>query len=107
MSIDHLNVEELKALPDDEPVTILNLMCFRERSLHGNGRNDASGIAGLVRFEEALGMISPESWTSTASRPLPSQLQSPKLLRKSEGSEPCGARRQRCSLRDSIPWCSG
>ena len=36
--IDHLNEQALKALPDDGPVTMLNLMRFRERSLDGNGR---------------------------------------------------------------------
>jgi len=36
--IDHLNEQALKALPDEGPVTMLNLMRFRERSLDGNGR---------------------------------------------------------------------
>ena len=31
MTIDHLNVDDLKARPDDGPVTMLNLMRFRER----------------------------------------------------------------------------
>ena len=35
--IDSLNEQALKALPDDGPVTMLNLMRFRERSLDGNG----------------------------------------------------------------------
>jgi uncharacterized protein (DUF1330 family) len=35
--IDHLNIEGLKAVPDDAPVTMLNLMRFRERSLDGKG----------------------------------------------------------------------
>ena len=35
--IDHLNEAALKALPDDGPVTMLNLMRFRERSLDGRG----------------------------------------------------------------------
>jgi hypothetical protein len=30
--IDQLNEEALKTLPDDTPVTMLNLMRFRERS---------------------------------------------------------------------------
>jgi len=35
--IEHLNDEALRALPDDAPVVMLNLMRFRERSLDGNG----------------------------------------------------------------------
>ena len=35
--IDHLNEAALTALPDDGPVTMLNLMRFRERSLDGKG----------------------------------------------------------------------
>lgn len=35
--IDHLNEAVLKALPDEGPVTMLNLMRFRERSRDGNG----------------------------------------------------------------------
>jgi hypothetical protein len=35
--IDQLNDEAVAALPDDKPVTMLNLMRFRERSLDGNG----------------------------------------------------------------------
>jgi len=37
MAIEHLNVDALGELPDDGPVTMLNLMRFRERSLDGNG----------------------------------------------------------------------
>ena len=44
--IDHLNEEALGALPDDTPVTMLNLMCFRERSLDGNG----SGWDAYLRY---------------------------------------------------------
>ena len=44
--IDHLNVAALKALPDDAPVTMLNLMRFRERSLDGNG----SGWDAYLRY---------------------------------------------------------
>ena len=33
--IDHLNDAALRALPDDAPVVMLNLMRFRERSLDG------------------------------------------------------------------------
>jgi len=35
--IEHLNDAALGAIPDDAPVTMLNLMRFRERSLDGNG----------------------------------------------------------------------
>ena len=35
--IEHLNEATLAALPDDTPVTMLNLMRFRERSLDGKG----------------------------------------------------------------------
>ncbi len=44
--IDHLNEQALKALPDDGPVTMLNLMRFRERSLDGNG----SGWDAYLRY---------------------------------------------------------
>jgi uncharacterized protein (DUF1330 family) len=44
--IDHLNVDGLRALPDDGPVTMLNLMRFRERSLDGNG----SGWDAYLRY---------------------------------------------------------
>ncbi len=44
--IDHLNIEALKAVPDDAPVTMLNLMRFRERSLDGNG----SGWDAYLRY---------------------------------------------------------
>lgn len=44
--IDHLNEETLKALPDDGPVTMLNLMHFRERSLDGKG----SGRDAYLRY---------------------------------------------------------
>ena len=44
--IDHLNEPVLKALPDDGPVTMLNLMRFRERSLDGNG----SGWDAYLRY---------------------------------------------------------
>lgn len=46
MTIDHLNVDDLKARPDDGPVTMLNLMRFRERSLDGNG----SGWDAYLRY---------------------------------------------------------
>jgi uncharacterized protein (DUF1330 family) len=46
MAVDHLNTDLLKALPDDGPVTMLNLMRFRERSLDGNG----SGWDAYLRY---------------------------------------------------------
>ncbi|SEP40350.1 protein of unknown function [Rhodospirillales bacterium URHD0017] len=46
--IDHLNAPVLKALPDDTPVTMLNLMRFRERSLDGNG----SGWDAYLRYSK-------------------------------------------------------
>jgi len=44
--IDHLNEQALKALPDDGPVTMLNMMRFRERALDGNG----SGWDAYLRY---------------------------------------------------------
>jgi uncharacterized protein (DUF1330 family) len=44
--IDRLNERALKALPDDGPVTMLNLMRFRERALDGNG----SGWDAYLRY---------------------------------------------------------
>ena len=44
--IDHLNEAALRALPDDVPVVMLNLMRFRERSLDGNG----SGWDAYLRY---------------------------------------------------------
>jgi len=44
--IDHLNEAVLKTLPDDGPVTMLNLMRFREHSLDGNG----SGWDAYLRY---------------------------------------------------------
>lgn len=45
-TIEHLNVEALSALQDDAPVTMLNLMRFRERALDGNG----SGWDAYLRY---------------------------------------------------------
>ena len=42
----HLNIDQLKALADDGPVTMLNLMRFRERSLDGKG----SGWDAYLRY---------------------------------------------------------
>ncbi|WP_422001692.1 DUF1330 domain-containing protein [Reyranella sp.] len=44
--IAHLNEKTLKDLPDAGPVTMLNLMRFRERSLDGNG----SGWDAYLRY---------------------------------------------------------
>ena len=44
--IESLNARELAALPDEEPVVMLNLMRFRERSLDGNG----SGWDAYLRY---------------------------------------------------------
>lgn len=44
--IDQLNETALRMLPDDGPVTMLNLMRFRERSLDGNG----SGWDAYLRY---------------------------------------------------------
>jgi uncharacterized protein (DUF1330 family) len=44
--IDHLNSGELRALPDDAPGVMLNLMRFRDRSLDGNG----SGWDAYLRY---------------------------------------------------------
>jgi uncharacterized protein (DUF1330 family) len=44
--IEHLNVHELRLLPDKEPVVMLNLMRFRERSLDGKG----SGWDAYLRY---------------------------------------------------------
>lgn len=44
--VEHLNLEALAALPDDTPVTMLNLMRFRVHSLDGNG----SGWDAYLRY---------------------------------------------------------
>jgi uncharacterized protein (DUF1330 family) len=46
--IDDLNEHAVKALPDDGPVTMLNLMRFRERSRDGNG----SGWDAYLRYSK-------------------------------------------------------
>ena len=46
MAVEHLNIDLLKARPDDGPVAMLNLMRFRERSLDGNG----SGWDAYLRY---------------------------------------------------------
>lgn len=45
-TIAHLNIEELRALPDDTPVTMLNLMRLRKRSRDGKG----SGWDAYLRY---------------------------------------------------------
>ena len=65
--IDHLNEQTLKALPDDKPVTMLNLMRFRERSLDGNG----SGWDAYLRYSAlAIKLIKARAgtiiWTGNA-----------------------------------------
>lgn len=65
--IDHLNEATLKALPDDGPVTMLNLMRFRERSLDGKG----SGWDAYLRYSAlAIRQIKAVGgtivWTGTA-----------------------------------------
>lgn len=65
--IAHLNEETLKALPDDGPVTMLNLMRFRERSTDGNG----SGWDAYLRYSAlAIRQIKAVGgtivWTGTA-----------------------------------------
>lgn len=44
--LDRLNLETLAALPDAGPVTMLNLMRFRDRALDGNG----SGWDAYLRY---------------------------------------------------------
>jgi hypothetical protein len=46
MTIGRLNLDEVRRLPDVGPVTMLNLMRFRERSLDGNG----SGWDAYLRY---------------------------------------------------------
>ncbi|MDP1837757.1 MAG: DUF1330 domain-containing protein [Reyranella sp.] len=65
--IEHLNGEALKALPDDAPVVMLNLMRFREQSLDGNG----SGRDAYLRYSAlAIKLIKAQGgtiiWTGDA-----------------------------------------
>ena len=65
--IDHLNEQALKGLPDDGPVTMLNLIRFRERSLDGNG----SGWDAYLRYSAlTIKLIKARGgtiiWTGTA-----------------------------------------
>jgi uncharacterized protein (DUF1330 family) len=65
--IDSLNEQALKALPDEGPVTMLNLVRFRERSLDGNG----SGWDAYLRYSAlTIKLIKARGgtiiWTGTA-----------------------------------------
>jgi uncharacterized protein (DUF1330 family) len=67
MLIDHLNIDGLKDLPDDGPVTMVNLMRFRERSVDGNG----SGWDAYLRYSAlAIKLIKAQGgtiiWTGEA-----------------------------------------
>ena len=65
--IDHLNEAALKALPDDAPVTMLNLMRFRERSLDGNGSGwDAYLRYSALAIKEIKGRGGNIIWTGDA-----------------------------------------
>jgi len=58
--IEHLNDAALSALPDDEPVVMLNLMRFRETSLDGNG----SGWDAYLRYSKlTIGLIKAQGGT--------------------------------------------
>ena len=66
-TIEHLNIAALSVLPDDAPVTMLNLMRFRSRSLDGNG----SGWDAYLRYSAlAIKLIKAQGgtiiWTGTA-----------------------------------------
>ena len=66
-TIEHLGIDTLANLPDDGPVTMLNLMRFRERSLDGNG----SGWDAYLRYSAlAIKTIKAQGgtivWTGTA-----------------------------------------
>lgn len=65
--LNHLNEDALRALPDDAPVTMLNLMRFRERSLDGKG----SGWDAYLRYSAlTIKLIKARGgtivWTGTA-----------------------------------------
>jgi uncharacterized protein (DUF1330 family) len=62
-----LNEQALRALADDEPVVMLNLMRFRERSLDGNG----TGWDAYLRYSAlSIKLIKAQGgtiiWTGTA-----------------------------------------
>ena len=65
--IEPLNDAALRALPDDAPVVMLNLMRFREASLDGKG----SGWDAYLRYSKlAIGLIKAQGgtiiWTGNA-----------------------------------------
>ena len=65
--IDHLNVEALEALPDDAPVTMLNLMRFRDISLDGNGSGwDAYLRYSALTIKLIKGVGGTITWTGNA-----------------------------------------
>ena len=49
MGVKGLNIEAIRALPQDEPVVMVNLMRFRERALDGTG----SGWDAYLRYSKA------------------------------------------------------
>lgn len=66
-SLDDLNLDALRALADDTPVVMLNLMRFRDRSLDGNG----SGWDAYLRYSAlAIRLIKAQGgtivWTGAA-----------------------------------------
>lgn len=68
-TVEHLNIEALSGLLDDAPVTMLNLMRFRDRSLNGNG--GGSGWDAYLRYSAlAINSIKAHggtiTWTGTA-----------------------------------------
>lgn len=65
--IDHLNTEALAALPDDAPVTMLNLMRFRDKSLDGNGSGwDAYLRYSALTIKLIKGVGGKITWTGNA-----------------------------------------
>ena len=65
--IDHLNTQALAALPDDAPVTMLNLMRFRKKSLDGNGSGwDAYLRYSALTIKLIKGVGGTITWTGNA-----------------------------------------
>lgn len=65
--IHHLNIEGLKAVPDDAPVTMPNLMRFHERSLDGRGSGwDAYLRYSALAIKEIKARDGTIIWTGTA-----------------------------------------
>ena len=66
-TVEHLNLEALSALADDAPVTMLNLMRFRERSLDGNGSGwDAYLRYSALAIKTIKAVGGTITWTGTA-----------------------------------------